>query len=349
MKFVSTPLVQGMCLALAFSCPANWAAEIVSIQKLWDGAAHNGFTDLIHFHSRFYCCFREGLDHVGGDGVIRILSSSDGLIWESSSTVSLPGVDLREPKLDITPDGQRLFLLCGGSIYDGGKELKGRQTRYATSLDGQSWSAVHPILGNGDWLWRVAFNRRDGQWYGMSDDIYPTTDGPMAESEYALKWYTSRDETDWQLKSTLAVTGQPNQATIRFLRDGQAMALVRRNSEDRGGVIGISAPPYDHWQWRKTKHRIAGPNFIELPNGKLIAGSRWYGKNAMENRMMLLTMTDESLEPLLELPSNGSDCGYPGMLWLDGLLWVSYNSSHEGKTNVYLARVQLSDEQSNRK
>jgi hypothetical protein len=65
--------------------------------------------------------------------------------------------------------------------------------------------------------------------------------------------------------------------------------------------------------------------------------------------LLLLSMTVESLEPMLELPSNGSDCGYPGMLWLDGLLWVSYNSSHEGKTNVYLARVQLSDEQSNRK
>jgi hypothetical protein len=183
----------------------------------------------------------------------------------------------------------------------------------------------------------------------MSDDIYPTTDGPTAENEYVLRWCTSRNETDWQLKSTLAVTGQPNQATVRFLHDGRAMALVRRNGEDRGGVIGVSDPPYDNWQWTKTKLRIAGPNFIELPKGGLIAGSRWYGKNASENRMMLLTMTEDSLQPLLELPSNGSDCGYPGMLWHDGLLWVSYNSSHEGKTNVYLARVRLPDEESNRK
>jgi hypothetical protein len=25
----------------------------------------------------------------------------------------------------------------------------------------------------------------------------------------------------------------------------------------------------------------------------------------------------------------------------DGLLWVSYYSSHEGKTNIYLAKVEL--------
>jgi hypothetical protein len=29
------------------------------------------------------------------------------------------------------------------------------------------------------------------------------------------------------------------------------------------------------------------------------------------------------------------------MVWHDGLLWISYYSSHEGKANIYLAKVRL--------
>ena len=30
-----------------------------------------------------------------------------------------------------------------------------------------------------------------------------------------------------------------------------------------------------------------------------------------------------------------------GLVWHAGLLWVSYYSSHEGKTSIYLAKVRL--------
>jgi len=56
--------------------------------------------------------------------------------------------------------------------------------------------------------------------------------------------------------------------------------------------------------------------------------------------MVLLKMTATTLEPLLELPSGG-DCSYPGMLWHEGHLWVSYYSSHEGKPSIYVAKVKL--------
>ena len=50
------------------------------------------------------------------------------------------------------------------------------------------------------------------------------------------------------------------------------------------------------------------------------------------------------MQSLLQLPSGG-DCSYPGMVWHDGLLWLSYYSSHEGRTGVYLAKVRLSPRQ----
>ena len=45
-----------------------------------------------------------------------------------------------------------------------------------------------------------------------------------------------------------------------------------------------------------------------------------------------------TLTEVLTLPSGG-DTSYPGLVWHDGLLWVSYYSSHEGKTSIYLAKV----------
>ena len=49
-------------------------------------------------------------------------------------------------------------------------------------------------------------------------------------------------------------------------------------------------------------------------------------------------MTRQSFEPVLILPSSG-DCSYPGLVWHDDRLWMSYYSSHEGKANIYLAVI----------
>ena len=51
-------------------------------------------------------------------------------------------------------------------------------------------------------------------------------------------------------------------------------------------------------------------------------------------------MSRDGYEPVLTLPSGG-DTSYPGLVWHDGLLWMSYYSSHEGKSAIYLAKVKL--------
>jgi hypothetical protein len=55
---------------------------------------------------------------------------------------------------------------------------------------------------------------------------------------------------------------------------------------------------------------------------------------------VLARFTPTSYEPVFTLPSGG-DTSYPGMVWHDGLLWMSYYSSHEGKASIYLARIRL--------
>jgi hypothetical protein len=53
-----------------------------------------------------------------------------------------------------------------------------------------------------------------------------------------------------------------------------------------------------------------------------------------------LDVENKKLTPILQLPSGG-DTSYPGLVWRDGFLWVSYYSSHEAKTSIYLAKVEI--------
>ena len=69
------------------------------------------------------------------------------------------------------------------------------------------------------------------------------------------------------------------------------------------------------------------------------AGSRMHVP-AKSSVTVLARMTPDSYTPVLTLPSGG-DCSYPGLVWHGGLLWMSYYSSHEGKSSIYLARVEL--------
>ncbi len=306
------------CLAALSAAPP----EIVSVRRIWDRATHNAFTDLIRFQDRWYCTFREAEGHVGGDGRLRLLVSPDGETWESAALVSADGIDLRDPKLSITPDG-RLMLLAGGSVYQG-RVLLGRRPRVAFSSDGRRWSTPRPILAEGDWLWRVTW--RQGRAYGISYRTDPRR-GIL---------YSSPDGIEYQKVTDLDLPGAA-EATLRFLPDGEMIALVRREGDTRRGSIGVSRAPYQQWEWREIPHRLGGPNFLLLPDGRFWAGSR---DLTGEARTALARMDRQSYEPVLTLPSGG-DTSYPGLVWHDNLLWMSYYSSHQGKAAIYLAKIRL--------
>jgi hypothetical protein len=92
---------------------------IISVERIWERAAHNAFTDLIYHHPYFYCCFREGSGHIPGiDGSVRVLCSEDGQNWQSVAQFFKKNVDLRDPKLSVTPKGD-VMVLMGGSVYQG--------------------------------------------------------------------------------------------------------------------------------------------------------------------------------------------------------------------------------------
>ncbi len=331
--------LSAVLLLLALAAPlATAAMELVSVRKIWDADQHNAFTDLTRFQDKWFCTFRESEAHVGGNGRIRVLVSTDGERWESAALLREEGVDLRDPKFSVTPDA-RLMLSLGGSVYEG-KKLLERQPRVAFSADGRQWTMPQRILTKGEWLWRVTWH--DGHAYGITYNSSPNAAAPSAD--WTAKLVESTNGTDYRVVTTLAVPGHPNEGTLRFTKDGQCVALLRREGIGAGGNreawIGESRAPFTSWSWKPAGLFIGGPNFIILPDGVMIASGRQMNPALTGPKTFIGRMTRDAVTPGLTLPSGG-DTSYPGLVWHEGELWMSYYSSHEGTSSIYLARIRL--------
>jgi hypothetical protein len=300
--------------------------ELLSLAMIWDEGRHNAFTDLARHKGRWLCCFREGAAHALCAGKVRVLGSADGASWESVALIARRGVDLRDPKFSRAPDG-RLELVMGASPVRQG-QYEGRGSLSCKSADGVSWTPLRRVAEEGDWLWRV--DRQGGKSYGVSYRL-------PGRRRWTLHLLESADSIDYREIAELNVPGLPSEATLRF-RGGEAFILARREAGPGHAWIGRSLPPYRAWRWKETQERVGGPNFIFLPDGTPIAATRIWRRG--KPRVAVCAMTASSLTPLVELPSGG-DCGYPGMVFHRGRLWVSYYSSHEGKSRIYLARLGL--------
>jgi hypothetical protein len=148
--------------------------------------------------------------------------------------------------------------------------------------------------------------------------------------------YTSSDGRKFEtLIPEFVKEGFPNESTIIFQKDGTALCLVRRDAKGVNGLLGSAKAPYKDWKWADVGARIGGPNFIELPNGRLIGVVRLYDNKTRTSIVEL--NPNGGIKELETLPSNG-DSSYAGLVWHKEELWISYYSSHQGKTAIYLAR-----------
>ena len=261
-----------------------------------------------------------------------MLTSADADAWQAAAVIELAGHDLRDASLSITPD-DRLMLIGGAAPRpkDGDRAPTG--TFVAFSEDGTNWMPPKIIVPPGRWLWRVTW--REGKVYGVS---YATPEGRPFTALLA-----SDDGTHFRaLVPQWLGEGYPTEAVLRFGDDGVIVCLQRRDgaAPDNSAYIGISKPPYSEWQWHDLKIHLGGPNLIRIPSGRWIAAGRIHRDDGPKTELAWLDVEQKSLQPILQLPSGG-DTSYPGLVWHDGMLWVSYYSSHEGKACIYLAKVQI--------
>jgi hypothetical protein len=343
MKNLRQQLAYFLCLYAAFTISIGSASaqsvEGVEIRKIWDSAEHSAFTDLLYFKGNFYCSFREGSGHIPGtDGTVRILKSKDGKKWENLAELKKAGLDLRDPKLSITPEG-RIMVIIGGSIYNKGK-LEGRQPHVSFSdKSGKVFSAPEPasidpsIVSWGDWLWRVTWH--NGVGYTIDYQIGPEERrGPTAM--YLLR---TKDGKTYEKVSKIDLDGFPNEATVRFDKSGKMHVMIRRETLDQNGVWAVSSAPFTQWEYNKMNLRLGGPNFVFTDKGKIVAGTRVYKGNTYYTGLYTGTPSGEFRE-VVAFPGSG-DTSYPGLVIHKGKLWVSYYSSHEGKSAIYIAEIPM--------
>jgi hypothetical protein len=328
MAFAALLCVAGVLFAVRTNAQEKEKTmTLIDARKIWDKAPHNAFTDLVRFRDRWFCVFREGKGHVSPDGALRVITSADAEKWESAALITSTNSDLRDAKITVTPDGQ--LMLCGAeALHDKSKHT--HQSLAWFSKDGRTWSDKIEIGDPDFWLWRVTWHK--GKAYGI---------GYGCGKDQSVRLYSSNDGRKFDtVVERLFDVGYPNETSLVFEGDA-AYCLLRRDGNANTGLIGVSQPPYAKWEWKELGKRIGGPHMLRLPDGRFVAAVRLYDGH---QRTSLCWIEPQSgkLSEFLKLPSAG-DTSYAGLVLHDGLLWVSYYSSHEGKTAIYLAKVKMNE------
>ncbi|MCC7233917.1 MAG: hypothetical protein IT163_01360 [Bryobacterales bacterium] len=319
-------LLASLPTALAAAPKQAPQAELAGCERIWDRAPHSAFTDLIQHNGQWLCCFREGSGHVSPDGRIRILHSGDGSLWRTWALLDHPVADLRDPKLTHNAAGA-LMLTAAGAMHPP-SDVRHRTFAWFSS-DGREWTSPIQIGDDNFWLWRVQWFQ--GKAYAM---------GYATAGERILRAYLSLDGRRFQvLNERLDLDGYPNETAMLFDTNGSALCLVRRDEASKTAFLGSSRPPFRGWEWRDTGTRFGGPNFLKLGDGRIVCAGRLYD-GRQRTSLCWLDPAAPSLTEFLTLPSGG-DSSYPGLVFHDDLLWVSYYSSHEERTSIYLAKVKL--------
>lgn len=303
-------------------------AELLEVRRIWDQAKHNAFTDLIRFKGQWYCAFREGKSHVCDTGKLRVLTSTDTEQWKSVALMPWDGGDVRDAKLSVTSDGR--LMLSGAVRFLKPKDGQTHQSAAWFSKDGTTWSSPYPIGDPNLWMWSATWHKDAGYSIGYS-----------VASKRFIRLYHSRDGQTWDTLADDIFPGgtYANETSLVFAKDDTCYCLLRRDSHTATAQLGIAKPPYTQWTWKDLGVRIGGPKMIQLPDGRFVAGVRLYD-GRVRTALCGIDAQQGTLRELLAFPSGG-DTSYPGLVWHEGILWISYYASHEGKTNIYLAKVKL--------
>ncbi len=319
--------------------------RLLSLRCISDSAPHSAFTDLVFYADQYWCVFREGASHALCEGSIKLMRSADLAHWQEAATFSLPGQDLRDPHLAARPDGS-LELICGRTgLKDGAYTDRGS---LEAIYNKGSWGELTAIGQTGDWLWR-------SHWQGPR--AWSISYRLPEKRRWSIHLMSRSLQTPWRELVELPIKGLPNEATIREFSNGKFYLLLRREAPGHRGraLLGSGSllpqkTDGPRIQWQRLPWRIGGPNLIEIPEkGLAIAGFRLIRRDSagrLTGRCLLAQAKIDSkgrlgtLKLSIELPSSG-DCSYPGLVWQGDELAVSWYSSHEGKSKIYVASLKL--------
>ncbi|HVP28752.1 MAG TPA: hypothetical protein VMW35_06280 [Myxococcota bacterium] len=310
--------------------------DLETWQVVGDGL-HNSNTDLVHWHGAFWLVHAASPWHLGSKQCrLVIRRSDDGRVFSWASELTMPGQDIRDPKL--VPIGAKLFLYA---LPNTGLAATPYGTVYSTSEDGLRWESLRPIEIEGlpedeasGWLlWRP--KTRDGvtwlvpaYWRDHGRSILLSTQDGVRFRLVSRIWQgDGNDETDFE-----------------FLPDGRILATARLEIAPDSllghpgahTLLATAAPPYERWSYAKSfVARLDGPALF-AHDGRVFAVARYqpppFGRLTRQasalarKRTALYVVEPDRLVHLSDVPSAG-DTSYAGVVLREGSLFFSYYTS----------------------
>lgn len=319
------------------------AVRVQSIHKVFDDGNHNAFTDLCRFQGRMYLTCRSCPDGhmVFATSSIVVLASEDGSAWEPVYSFSVPYRDTRDPH--FLTFGHRLFVYTGTWLVppEGDqRDLNDHLGYGAYTSDGRTWEGPVMLEGTyGHYIWRAAAwngraylcgrRRREFAAGFAAEEGTEVIQGAMLASDDGLIWR----------HAALFTESHGNETAFLFEDDGSVLAIARGTPQCAARVCRAT-PPYQDWTRTELDRNVGGPLVARWGDRYLVGGRKT--EDPKQPRTTLYWLVNDALEEITELPSAG-DNSYPGFLQLDGSRGLlSYYSSHEGSTSIYLADLRLS-------
>lgn len=317
--------------SLLFSCVLlltsfTFFSKQPSDKIIWKGDSHAAFTALVEYQDTLYCAFRNANMHAdisGNDcGVIKIIRSGNGEKWEDYLTFTESGYDLRDPQLSVTPVGE-MMLLTEKVKYENGKAITRntcvsfiKSKRQYTPLQ----SVTFDVSQNWNWIWNVEWI--DGVAYGF---CYAPFFGMVKSS----------DGINYDLVDIINLQRNPSEGSIAKLNSNHYLAVVRT---DGVAYLGIYDVNEGKWRWKDCDEMIACPKVINYKNKVYVVGRSYIG--GLKTSVYKFNKRNKELRCLVRL-SGGKDCSYPGLVYHDGKLYVSYYKGDGSSSDIYLATIKF--------
>lgn len=327
LSFIKSVIIAlSLCATCAFADdkPAN--PTLIGVDQICNDAPHSAFTSLVRFQDQWVCAFRQASAHKEvRDARIRVLVSSDEKSWQTATNVKDPRGDIRDAKMAVMPDGRLMLLTCT-QLFDTSDH--NHQSIVWFTKDLKAWDGPFDVGEPDVWLWGIAWHKGVGYSVGYSTGktrfvrLYKTTDGKQFEP----------------LVQKLDVKGLfANESAIAFAPDDTAYILIRCDPDP--AFLATAQPPYTDWTIKQSDTRVGGPAITVTPDGRLLGGGRLYEPKPRTS-LFWIDRDSAKISECLPLPSGG-DTSYPGFVWENGVLNMSFYSSHEGNARIYLARVNV--------
>lgn len=311
--------------------------KLKDVRRVDYDAPHNAFTDLVRWKDEWYLTFRAASTHTSADGKVMLIRSPDLETWAEVKVFSTDADD-RDPKLLATPERLIVNYI---SVQDTETLLWMHH-----SSDGRTWSGPQRFWADNHVCWR-AHLAPDGFYYR---DIH-TRSGPYRPGKAPIKDHRvmlcrSTDGLEWEKVSDIW-SGSGTETGLAFRDEGECVALIKHGNgkpkpHDKA-LLAFSRPPYKQWEHVDAGMQGHGPAFLNL-NGTIYAAARKYrwapGGERLPSVTALYLLDGRMLHEFLTLPSGG-DCSYAALVDAgNGEVAMSYYSSHEGATSIYIARLE---------